>query len=239
MTTRCSESGGYHYVDKTAFIAEVLQNPGQVLLISRPRRFGKSLNLSTLRYYLERTDEDRSALFEGLAITRASAEVQAHQGRYPVIYLGLKDARSLRWEGCLGALRNGLREALREHAYLTLSAAVPEADRQVLAELLAGRGAPTDLENCLRLLTAWLHAHHGVPAVLLIDEYDAPIEAGYTSGYYDEVVGFIRNLLGGALKSNSHLYRGVLTGVRRVSPPTRPGCRAPSRRCSTARRSRR
>jgi hypothetical protein len=208
---------GYYYVDKTAFIAEVLQNPGQVLLLPRPRRFGKSLNLSTLRYYLEKTDEDRSALFEGLAITQASAEVQAHQGRYPVIFLGLKDARSTEWEICRDALRGCLHEALRPHADLRHSPALSEEDRHQLESLLAGRASQGELESCLRRLTGWLHAHHGVPAVLLIDEYDAPIEAGYTNGYSHEVLDFIRNLLGGALKSNPHLYRGVLTGVRRVS----------------------
>ena len=208
---------GHFYVDKTAFVAEVLTHPDQVLLIPRPRRFGKSLNLSTLRYYVERGPEDRSALFEGLAITRERDEVQAHQGRHPVVFLGLKGARAGSWELCLGAITAAISDAALAHPELEASPALTASQRQTWAQLVGRSATQGALASSLRDLTAWLHAHYGVPAMVLIDEYDAPIEAGYANGYYPAVVSFVRNLLGEALKTNPHLVRGVLTGVRRIA----------------------
>lgn len=208
---------GYFYVDKSGFIEEWLRSPHQVLLLPRPRRFGKTLNLSMLRCYLERGPTDHRALFEGLAIERAAPEIRAHQGRYPVISLSLKDTKAESYAECLAGIVQVLGETLRTHAALSNSPALSELDRRRFDQLLAGEADPADLRWSLRLLSTWLEAHHGVPVVILIDEYDAPIEAGFQHGYYESIVGFMRGLLGSALKTNPSLYRGVLTGVRRVS----------------------
>ncbi len=208
---------GHFYVDKSLFIAELLRQPDQVLLLPRPRRFGKSLNLSMLRCWLERTDEDRSLLFDDLAISREPPEVQRHRGRYPVIWLTLKEARCLTWEQTLGGLRGIVQRAARPHQALLHSPHLAQAERAELQRLLDLSASLEELQRALLSLSHWLWRHHGEKAVILLDEYDAPIESGFTYGFYDEIIGFLRVFLGSAFKANSALYRGVLTGVRRVS----------------------
>ncbi|MCB9766088.1 MAG: AAA family ATPase [Alphaproteobacteria bacterium] len=213
---RVLREGGYHYVDKTGFIVEWLARPDQVVLLPRPRRFGKSLNLSTLRYFLDKGAEDLSGLFDGLAV-RAVPAAWSEMGRYPVIFLSLKDTRARSWSGCLEAIRAQLARAAATHPALQDSPRLSAADQGLWRRLTAREATPAECEGALLALSGWLHAHHDAPVVLLIDEYDAPIEAGYEHGWYDEVIAFMRNLLGGVLKSNPHLFRGVLTGVRRIS----------------------
>lgn len=207
---------GYYFVDKTRMIAELLALPDKVLLLPRPRRFGKSLNLSMLAEWFRRGPENLH-LFEDLAIMGAAPDVLATRSRYPVIHLSLKDARKLEWEVCLGELRRQVSKACLAHRELANSPALSSAERALFCRLMDAAAPQDELESSLSLLTGWLRAHHGEPAVVLIDEYDAPIEAGYTHGYYDHVVSYLRNWMSAALKTNPHLYRGVLTGVRRVS----------------------
>ncbi len=208
---------GYYYVDKSAFIEEWLRSPHQVVLLPRPRRFGKTLNMSMLRCYLERGAVDNSHLFEGLAIERAAPEIRAHQGRYPVISLSLKDAKAESYAECMAGIAGIIGETCAMHSALADSAALTAEDRRRFELLRAAAADPAELRRSLRLLSTWLQAHHGAPAVILIDEYDAPIETGFQYDYYESIVGFMRGLLGSALKTNPSLYRGVLTGVRRVS----------------------
>ena len=207
---------GYYFVDKSRLIAELLALPDKVILLPRPRRFGKSLNLSMLAEWF-RSGTENLHLFEDLAIMDASPEVLATRGRHPVIHLSLKDARKLSWEVCLTELRLQVYRACRAHPYLQDSAALSQRDRDGFSRLMDGTASQGELESSLGLLTGWLQAHHGQPAVVLIDEYDAPIEAGYAHGYYEQVVNYLRNWMSAGLKTNPHLYRGVLTGVRRVS----------------------
>ncbi len=208
---------GYTYVDKTSFIEDWLRTGDPVVLLPRPRRFGKTLNLSMLRYWLELGPEDRASLFEGLHITRAAPEIQRHQGQYPVILLSLKDTRADSFEGFLGRLAQVLHDLLSWHRELAQSPALSEEQRRLFGALFDGRADAAGLALALRHLCRWLELHHRRPVVLLVDEYDAPIEAGYQHGYYDAIVEFMRGLLGAALKSNPSLFRGVLTGVRRLS----------------------
>lgn len=208
---------GYAYVDKTAFIEEWLRAGDPVVLIPRPRRFGKTLNLSMLRCWLEPGDGDREALFEGLDISRAGPEIQRHRGQYPVILISLKDTRADSFEGFLGRLRGVLHDLLSWHRELADSPALTEEQHRLFRTLFDGRADTAGLALALRHLSRWLELHHGRSVVLLVDEYDAPIEAGFQHGYYDAIVEFMRGLLGAALKSNPSLFRGVLTGVRRLS----------------------
>jgi hypothetical protein len=208
---------GRFYVDKTAWIAELLHRPEQVVLLPRPRRFGKTLNLSALRYFLEASEQDHSPLFEGLAIASAEPEVLEHQARHPVVSLTLKDIGLPDLAGCIEALQGRIAEICGAHRGLLDSPALSPEDRAAFERLLLGTASRTELRTSVQRLTRWLHAHHGERCVLLVDEYDAPIEAGFAHGYYDQIVDVLRGLLGGGLKDNPHLYRGVLTGVRRVA----------------------
>ncbi len=207
---------GVTYVDKTSLVTEVLASPTEALLFPRPRRFGKTLNLSTLRYFPERSDEDRSDLFEGLAVWESEG-ARAHFQRHPVVSLTFKDVKYATWEGCLDAVREVVAGLYSEHRALLDGEDLDEFETEHFRAVLARRSGVAELAGALRRLSQWLHAAHGERVVLLIDEYDLPIHAGVTHGYYDEVIGLFRNLLSGGLKDNPHLFKGVLTGVLRVA----------------------
>jgi len=207
---------GATYVDKTSFVVDVLAGQPKVLLLPRPRRFGKTLNLSTLLYFLEHTDEDRTDLFEGLEVWR-SEPARRHFQRYPVVFLTFKDVKVRSWDECFRGLQRLLARAYRQHRYLLDDGALDEVDAVDFRAVLERRADAGDLVDALRELTRHLHAFHGERVVLLVDEYDTPIHAGYVHGYYDDAIGFFRNLLSGGLKDNPHLFLGVVTGILRVA----------------------
>lgn len=206
--------GGWYYVDKTPFIAEWLASPDQVLLLPRPRRFGKTLNLSMLRCWLE-VGPDHRALFDGLAVSRAGADVSAHQGQHPVIFITFKDVKEPDFASALARMGHMVARLYREHEHL-VSGLSPSL-QALFSTYLSGEPSAPMLRSALRNLCDVLHEHHRRPVVMLIDEYDAPIEAGFEHGYFEEIVDLMRGMLGTALKTNPSLYRAVLTGVRRVS----------------------
>lgn len=207
---------GRLYVDKTGFVARVLDDPGAVILVPRPRRFGKTTNLSTLRYFLEKTDEDRSALFADLAIWRET-RLRRHFGRYPVLWVTFKDVKKPTWDACFALTRTLLGELYGQHRYLLDHDLLTADEAAVFREILAQRAAPSHCELALRNLCRFLRRHHGQPVVILIDEYDTPIHAAFTAGYYDQAIDFFRTLLGAALKDNEDLFKGVLTGILRIA----------------------
>ena len=212
---RILREGGYHYVDKSALIEAVLDADAHVLLVPRPRRFGKTLNLSMLRTFLEKGDDVRP-LFAGLAI--ASSEIaRPHFQRYPVIFMSFKDVKPASWEACAAGIANVLSEELERHAYLLTEGKLSAAEAALFTAIRERRAATTDLVVALRFLSRVLAEHHRERVVILIDEYDSPIHAGYTKGYYDDVVAFFRDFLSGGLKDNAHLFKGVLTGILRVA----------------------
>ena len=204
------------YVDKTAFVSTLIDDPAAVILLPRPRRFGKTLNLSTLRYFLERTDEDRSPLFEGLQVWD-DPEARRHFARYPVIWLTFKDVKFGSWEACFQGIRATLGELYEAHRYLLDQGVLsPESARRFRA-VLNQDPDPGLYWPALKELARYLEAFHGEPVVILVDEYDTPLHAAYTRGYYEEAVDFFRALLSGGLKDNPHLFKGVLTGILRVA----------------------
>jgi len=205
---------GVTYVDKTALVAEVLEAPAEVLLLPRPRRFGKTLNLSTLRYFLERDEEDRSDLFEGLAVWDSEA-AQCHFQRYPVISLTFKDVKARAWEDALPAVGTLLSNECRRHP--ELEETLTGVDRGLYDALCERRADRVTLWSALQDLSRWLAEAHGEPVVILVDEYDTPIHAGYVHGYYEDAVEFFRNFFSGGLKDNRHLFRGLVTGILRVA----------------------
>ncbi|HNC97165.1 MAG TPA: AAA family ATPase, partial [Myxococcota bacterium] len=205
------EDGGY-YIDKSSFVRSVLDLGALVQLYPRPRRFGKTLNLSTLRYFLEK-GPDRSHLFSDLEVWQ-DAGARRHFQRYPVINLSFRDVKQDSWEGAKSGIVSVIREAIAAHAPILESPAVDSYYREQLRAVLGGGGEP---DQVLKLLCAALFQQHGERVVVLIDEYDSPILSGWEYGYYAEVASFFRSFLGGGLKDNPHLFRGVLTGILRVA----------------------
>ena len=219
-------TSGYCYVDKSLLIQSVLDSSAEVLLLPRPRRFGKTLNLSMLRAFFERdapgntpgNASNNADLFRGLAIERAGEAYATHQGRYPVVFLTLKDVKTLNWEDCLGHLRQVITtEYLRHHDALVDSGILMRQERIRFDEICDGTASRSVYESSLKYLLAWLERAYGEQIVLLIDEYDTPIHAGYHAGFYEEITSFMRNWLSGALKDHSSLEKGVLTGILRVA----------------------
>ncbi len=207
----------YYYVDKSLFIQELLDQGAPAMLIPRPRRFGKTLNLSMLRYFFEKTEEDHSALFRSLKIWQAGEEYTRHQGQYPVVYLTLKDVKESTWESALGKIKRLIQEEFSRHREVR-NTALSSTETEKYFDAIVGLAASQDeYEDSLKQLCGYLAQHYGKQVILLIDEYDTPIQAGYVNGYYAEVVGFMRNFLSGGLKDNVHLEKGVLTGIMRVA----------------------
>ncbi len=209
---------GLQYVDKSELIRGLLDRPGvEVVLLPRPRRFGKTLNLSMLRCWFEKRDEDLSHLFEGLSIWQAGAEYRAHFQRYPVIHLSFKDTKLDRFERVLLALQKKIQVLFDEHNHLLRSERLSERELRDFRAILDGTAPPALYERALHDLSAYLHAHHGERVLILIDEYDEPIHAGHFHGFAAEILDFMRAFLGAGLKSNVHLYKAVMTGILRVA----------------------
>ncbi|MCD8012403.1 MAG: ATP-binding protein [Lachnospiraceae bacterium] len=203
---------GYYYVDKTGMIKELLDNPGKVNLFTRPRRFGKSLNMSMLKCFFE-IGTDKS-LFDGLAISKETELCEAYLGQFPVIAVTLKQVAGETMSEARGQLWESVMEAADSFDFLRESGRLSDRDKDTLQKLSEGTG---NLEASLKQLSRILYKHYGKKVIILIDEYDAPLQKAYENGYYDRMVKLIRQFFGYALKSNNALYISVLTGVMRVS----------------------
>jgi Predicted AAA-ATPase/PD-(D/E)XK nuclease superfamily len=209
---------GLEYVDKSDLIRQVLDRAGvQALLLPRPRRFGKSLNLSMLRCFFEKRVEDLSPLFQDLSIWQAGDAYRAHFQRYPVIHLSLKDSKFSSYEETLGALRRKIQVLFDEHRYLLDEDRLSPAEQQSYRAVVEGTADPTLFHRALLDLSTYLHAYHGEKVVILLDEYDEPLHAGSFHGYADRILEFMRAFLGAALKGNPHLFKAVVTGILRVA----------------------
>ncbi|WP_437572491.1 AAA family ATPase [Sorangium sp. So ce542] len=207
---------GAGYVDKTSFIAQLLADPAQVVLLPRPRRFGKTLNLSTIAYFLRKCDEDLSPLFQDLAVWSNPA-ARAHFQQHPVLFLTFKDIKTASYETTLDAIRTEVRRLYSQHQELLQDDVLRPDERRHYEHMLFGEIAEEDCRGSLRELSDYLARYHGRKVVILIDEYDTPIQSGYLNGFFDEVTLFFRNFFSAALKDNPSLFKGVLTGVLRVA----------------------
>ncbi len=208
--------GGYAYVDKTLFIQEVVEKGTEVALIPRMRRFGKTLNLSMLRYFFEKKDRDVSYLFKDLNIWK-HAKYRELQGQFPVIFLSLKDVKHSSWEYTFESLKGLIGQEYERHKYLLEGELLSQKEKENYSTILSEQSSQILLERSLFLLTEWLHRYHKRKVILLVDEYDTPAHAAYVGNYYDHLITFLRNWLSGGLKDNLHLERGVLTGILRVA----------------------
>ena len=207
---------GLHYVDKSMLAAEIVRNPAAVILLPRPRRFGKTLNLSMLSAFFERTTEDRSDLFSDLAVWQAGDDVRCHFARYPVIYVTFKDVKCSDWTACVREIGVLVGDLARAHEQ-AIRSVLTDSERDFFAELLKLEPRRTVVGTSLRRISEWLHRATGDQVVILIDEYDTPLHAAWQNGYWDEAVELFRGLLGAAFKDNRHLFKGVLTGILRVA----------------------
>ncbi len=209
---------GLAYVDKSALICDLIDSRGvQVSLFPRPRRFGKSLNLSMMRWYFERRDEDVSHLFEDLDIWRRGERYRRHFQRYPVIYLSFKGLKDATFAGCRAAMRKQIQVLYDKHRHVLDGDHISEREAADYAAVLDGRGADELFARALLDLSELLHRHHGEQVVILIDEYDSPIHAGYLNDYARHVLDTFRAFFTEGLKGNPHIFKAVLTGILRVA----------------------
>ena len=212
---------GYYYADKTRLIRTLLDNLGKVNLFTRPGRFGKTLNMSMLKCFFE-TGSDR-IIFDGLEIAGDAELCERYFGKFPVISLSLKSAEGRTFDKTRKKLQSIIGNEAVRFSFLLDSDRLNDTERQQYAKLIelddVGEFAMAGemLENSLLMLSRFLQKHYGQKTVILIDEYDVPLDKAYQSGYYDTMVDFIRTLFGQALKTNSSLYFAVLTGCLRIS----------------------
>ena len=204
---------GFYYIDKTRLIEQLLQGWGKVTLFTRPRRFGKTLNMSMLKSFFE-IGTDKS-LFDGLYISGNKELCDEYMGRYPIIFLSLKGVDGLDFTTARRMLCAILKNELDRHYYLKTSDALTDEDRTQFGKML--QGTDENIEDSIRMLSKLLFKHFGQKAVILIDEYDVPLDKAFQNGYYKEMVSLIRGLFGQALKTNEFLQFAVLTGCLRIS----------------------
>lgn len=204
---------GFYYIDKTRLIEQLLQGWGKVTLFTRPRRFGKTLNMSMLKSFFE-IGTDKS-LFDGLYISGNKELCDGYMGKYPVIFLSLKGVDGLDFTTARRMLCAILKNELNRHYYLKTSDALTDEDRTLFTKML--QGIDDNIEDSIRMLSQLLYKHYDQKTVILIDEYDVPLDKAFQNGYYKEMVSLIRGLFGQALKTNEFLQFAVLTGCLRIS----------------------
>ncbi len=207
----------YYYVDKTMMIKDFLDERPMVSLFTRPRRFGKTLNMDMLRTFFEKTDADTSVYFKNKNIWACGKKYRSHQGKYPVIFLSFKDIKCDTWEETFDAIKDLFSKEASRHSELKSTDVFNEYEEAYIEKILSGTATPVELSVALANLSMMLHKYHGVAPIIIIDEYDTPIQQGHIKGFYDEIIGFMRNLFSGGLKDNKHLTYGFLTGILRVA----------------------
>ena len=203
-----------YYIDKTNFISEVLNE--QVVLYTRPRRFGKTLNMSMLYYFFSNKEKENSYLFDGLNISHNS-EAMKHQNQYPVIFLSLKEMTNLSYERQLNAFSNIIYELLEKNLELLESDHLTDITKNKLNSLHSETASIEDLSTSLRIISQAMFAHYHEKVIILIDEYDVPMQAAYQNDYYDKMVDFLRSVFSSSLKTNDALEKGIMTGCLRIS----------------------
>ena len=207
----------YYYVDKTLLIRDFLDMRPIVSLFTRPRRFGKTLNMDMLRVFFEKTQEDTSIYFKDKLIWQCGSAYTCHQRQYPVIFLTFKDVKCLTWKETFQKIRKLISLEFMRHEELEKSSVLSDYEKDQY-HLLAGDDAnEVDCQMGLQLLSLMLHKHYGKECVIIIDEYDTPIQQGHSCNFYSEIVNFMRNFFSGGLKDNPHLAFGFLTGILRVA----------------------
>lgn len=206
-----------YYVDKTLLIKDLLDDGTDIILFTRPRRFGKTLNMDMLRTFFEKTAEDNSVYFKNKKIWQQGEKYIQHQGKYPVIYLSLKDIKALNWSSALELLKYLITTEYARHQELATSSLLTSTDADFYQRIITRTATEGDYKFSLEALSRMLHMHYKKAPVIIIDEYDTPIQEGFLNGYYAEAVDFIRNFFSAAFKDNPHITLCVLTGILRIA----------------------
>lgn len=207
----------YYYADKTLMIRDFLDTKPMVSLFTRPRRFGKTLNMDMLRVFFEKTSEDTSKYFRDKQIWQCGDMYTQHQGKYPVIFLTFKDVKCLTWEETFQKIQRLISLEFMRHSELETSSALSAYEKEQYHRLAGENANEVDCQMGLQFLSLLLHKHYGKKCIIIIDEYDTPIQQGHNCDFYPEIVNFMRNFFSGGLKDNSHLAFGFLTGILRVA----------------------
>ena len=206
-----------YYIDKTKYIKDIIDNRSKVLLITRPRRFGKTLNMSMLRYYFDCTKKDSKELFKGLKIMEQEEKYTSKLGYYPCIYLTLKDAGLQSYELMIMQLRTLLMDIYYENRYLLEEAEMAPGERNIFNKILLAEANETEIINGIKMLSKIMSNYHNKPVMLFLDEYDVPLQNAYVEGYYEECIKFFKTFYGITFKDNPYLEKTILTGVSRVA----------------------
>ena len=206
-----------YYIDKTMYIKDIIDNKSKVVLVTRPRRFGKTLNMSMLKYYFDCTKKDSKEIFEGLKIMEQDEKYTSKLGYYPCIYLTLKDAGLISYEMMIMQLKTIMMELYYENRYLLEKAEMAPGERNLFNKILAAEANEVDLINSVKILSKILSNYYNKPVMLFLDEYDVPLQNAYIEGYYQEAIKFFKIFYGTTFKDNPYLEKTVLTGVSRVA----------------------
>jgi len=208
----------YYFVDKSLLIKEIIEDDSKVILIPRPRRFGKTLNMTMLKYFFKSAEVENINLFDNLQVSKYE-NIMRLQKSYPVIYITFKDMKHSNFENCMEAmafLMAGIFEEFKEIIYLDCS----KEEKEYFDNILARKCSLVELEMSFKTLIKLLYKVIKKKPILLIDEYDVPIQQAYLNGYYAEFIGFMRNFLSGALKDNDYIEKAVMTGILNLSKET-------------------
>lgn len=207
----------YYYVDKTLLIKEFLDKKPLVSLFTRPRRFGKTLNMDMLKVFFEISDKNTSKYFADKNIWQCGEEYRSHQGKYPVIFLTFKDVKFDTWDVTIDKIRGLLQEEYGRHQELLNSDKLSQYEKEYFTKIISATANEVVLTSSLERLSKMLASHYDKAPVIIIDEYDTPIQEGYSKDFYDEIIGFMRNFFSGAFKDNKNLSYGFLTGILRIA----------------------
>lgn len=207
----------YYYVDKTLLIKEFLDQKPLVSLFTRPRRFGKTLNMDMLKVFFEISDKNTSKYFADKNIWQCGEEYRSHQGKYPVIFLTFKDVKFDTWDATIDKIRGLLQEEYGRHQELLNSDKLSQYEKEYFTKIISATANEVELTSSLERLSKMLASHYDKAPVIIIDEYDTPIQEGYSKDFYDEIIGFMRNFFSGAFKDNKNLSYGFLTGILRIA----------------------
>ena len=207
----------YDFADKTLFVKEIMGDGAKVILITRPRRFGKTLNMSMLQYFLQSNYPQEQNLFEGLAVSEDVEFCKTYQNQYPIIFISFKDIKKSNFVDAYADITKLIKKLYASHEYLLEGDILPEHEKHTFISLLNQDGIKTDVEGAIEQLSAYMTKKFNQKPILLIDEYDTPIQAAYMNGYYDEMIELMRSIMGQALKDNIHITKAILTGITRVA----------------------
>lgn len=207
----------YYYVDKTLLIKEFLDKKPMVSLFTRPRRFGKTLNMDMLRCFFEISEEDTGKYFEDTMIWQCGDAYTSHQGKYPVIFLTFKDVKFDSWQATLDKIKDLLQAEFGRHAKIQNGSQLADYEKEYFSKMLNGSASYMDLAVALEKLSKMLASYYGVAPIIIIDEYDTPIQEGYSKDFYNEIIDFMRVFFSGAFKDNRNLSYGFLTGILRIA----------------------